>query len=351
MVGNNTIKRTPLLPDRHPIQDFFICDVTDAIPKDDMGSMEHPIYSLATQPDLAIREYEHNGVKVAIIPSALGLATIHDKDILIYCISQLIAKMNAGHQPNRTLHIKAYDLLVSTNRNNDGRAYQQLVAALDRLKGTTIRTNIKTAGEENTSGFGLIDSWNILRHSESGRMSEVRINLSDWVFNAVLGREVLTLHRDYFRLRKPLERRMYELARKHCGKQDEWVISLDLLRKKCGSASSEKEFRRLVGVICEEDAEHSHMPDYAVAIEGDNVRFTNRGTMKPALPSPEQPRFPLLDLETYHDARTVAPGYDVYFLEKEWQSFWYESGQPELKNPDAAFLGFCRSRHQRKPNP
>src|SRR4051812_19662136 len=350
MIPANTIKRTPLLPDRHPIQDFFICDVTDAIPKDDLGSMEHPIFSLATKPDLSVREYEHNGVTVSVIPSTLGLATIHDKDILIYCISQLIAKMNAGIEPHRTLHIKAFDLLVSTNRNIDGRGYEQLVAALDRLSGTRIRTNIKTGGEEITSGFGLIDRWNIIRHSESGRMSEIRVNLSDWVFNAVLGREVLTLHRDYFRLRKPMERRMYEVARKHCGKQDEWVISLDLLRKKCGSASSDSEFRRLVSIICEEDAEHSHMPDYAVTIEGDNVRFSNRSTMKP-LPSPLQPRFPLLDPETYHDARTIAPGYDVYYLEKEWQAFWYESGQPELKTPDAAFLGFCRSRHERKPNP
>lgn len=88
--------RSPLLPDRHPIQDFFICDVTDAIPKDDMGSMEHPIFSLATKPDVSIREYEHKGTKISILPSALGLATIHDKDILIYCISQLVAKMNTG---------------------------------------------------------------------------------------------------------------------------------------------------------------------------------------------------------------------------------------------------------------
>ena len=102
---------------------------------------------------------------------------------------------------------------------------------------------------------------------------------------------------------------------------------------------------------CEEDAEHSHTPDYAVTIEGDNVRFINRMTMKPALPSPEQPRFPLLDAETYHDARTIAPGYDVYFLEKEWQAFWYESGQPELTNPDGAFIGFCKSRYRRNPNP
>ena len=124
--------RSPLLPDRHPIQDFFICDVTDAIPKDDMGSMEHPIFSLSTKPDVHIREYEHKGTKISILPSALGLATIHDKDVLIYCISQLVAKMNTGAELQKTLHLKAYDLLVSTNRNTDGRGYEQLKDALDR---------------------------------------------------------------------------------------------------------------------------------------------------------------------------------------------------------------------------
>ena len=349
MVGNNTKNRTPLLPDRHPIQDFFICDVTDAIPKDDMGSMEHPIFSLATKPDLAIREYEHNGVKISITPSALGLATIHDKDILIYCISQLIAKMKAGAAPRRTLHIKAHDLLVSTNRNIDGRGYEQLVAALDRLRGTSIKTNIKTGGQEITSGFGLIDSWNIIRHTDSGRMSEMCVNLSDWIYNAVTKHEVLTLHRDYFRLRKPLERRMYEVARKHCGQQDEWAISLDLLRKKCGSASSDKEFRRLVGTICEEDVQHNHMPDYAVRLDGNNVRFTNRNTMTPVLPSSEKTLFPTLDTETYNEARSVAPGYDIYQLEGEWHEFWIMSGRPELKNPDKAFIGFCKYRYSQKP--
>jgi hypothetical protein len=350
MVGNSTKNRTPPLPDRHPIQDFFICDVTDAIPKDDMGSMEHPIFSLATKPDLAIREYEHNGITVSIVPSVQGLATIHDKDILIYCISQLIAKMKAGATPNRTLHIKAHDVLVSTNRNIDGRGYEQLVSALERLRGTSIKTNIKTGGQEITSGFGLIDSWNVIRHSESGRMAEMRVNLSDWVYNAVTKHEVLTLHRDYFRLRKPLERRMYELARKHCGQQDEWAISLDLLRKKCGSASSDKEFRRLVSLICEEDAEHHHMPDYAVRLDGNTVRFTNRNTMKP-LPSPEHTLFPVLDAETYHEARIVAPGYDVYALEQQWREFWVASGKPELKSPDAAFVGFCKHRQCQKLKP
>lgn len=344
------ITRSPLLPERHPIQDFFICDVNDAIPKDDMGSMEHPIFSLSTKPDNSIRDYSHNGVNLTIMPSALGLATIHDKDILIYCISQLVAKMNSGADLQKTLHLKAYDLLVSTNRNTDGRGYEQLKSALDRLSGTRIRTNIKTGAEEITEGFGLIDSWRIVRQTSGGRMTELRVNLSDWVFNAVTAREVLTLHRDYFRLRKPLERRMYELARKHCGKQDEWAISLELLVKKCGSTSDNAEFKRLVRVICEEDAKHGHFPDYAISFDGKNIKFTNRNTMK-ILPTAEIHQFPFLDPETYHDARTVAPSYDVYFLEKEWQAFWVDSGKPELKSPDAAFIGFCKNRYNKKPNP
>ena len=350
MSNGKTPSRSPLLPDRHPIQDFFICDVTDAIPKDDMGSMEHPIFSLSTKPDRNVKEYEHNGVKITITPSVLGLATIHDKDILIYCISQLVAKMNAGLPLHKTLHLKAYDLLVSTNRNTDGRGYEQLEAALDRLSGTRIKTNLKTNQESIKEGFGLIDSWRVVRNAKSERMSEILINLSDWVFNAVLGREVLTLHRDYFRLRKPLERRIYELARKHCGKQDEWSISLELLKKKCGSASEDFEFRRLVGVICKEDAVHHHIPDYALSFDGDMVRFVNRQTMRP-LPAPDKTLYPTLDPETYNDARIVAPGYDVYYLEEQWRSFWVESGKPELKNADAAFIGFCKSRHSRNPHP
>ena len=293
---------------------------------------------------------EHKGVRIVIAPSALGLATIHDKDVLIYCISQLIAKMNTGAELQRTLHMKAHDLLVSTNRNTDGRAYEQLVAALDRLSGTRIRTNIKTGGVEDTDGFGLIDKWKIVRQTASGRMTELRITLSDWVFNAVAAREVLTLSRDYFRLRKPLERRLYELARKHCGQQDEWVISLELLKKKCGSASQDAEFRRLLALICNEDASHSHIPDYAISFDGSNVKFTNRKAVK-ALPSSEQISYPPLDPETYHDARTVAPGYDIHYLEREWRSFWMDSGRPELKNADAAFIGFCKSRYARNPNP
>lgn len=141
-------KRTAnLLPERHPNQDFFVCDIMDAVPKDDMASMAHPVFSLSTKPDIHVRHYSHNGNSIQIVPSILGLATIHDKDVLIYCISQLMAKVNKGIQPSRTIRLKAYDLLVATNRQTTGRGYQLLKGAFERLAGTRITTDVMTNGE------------------------------------------------------------------------------------------------------------------------------------------------------------------------------------------------------------
>src|SRR5260370_34575758 len=86
--------RSNLLPDRHPVRDFFIADILDWALKDDRHSMEHPMFSLSKKPDKRIRRYEHNGISVTVTPSVLGLATIWDKDILLYCISVLMEGLN-----------------------------------------------------------------------------------------------------------------------------------------------------------------------------------------------------------------------------------------------------------------
>ena len=61
-----------------------------------MASMEHPLFTLATRPDRRILRYEHGAAVIEVTPSVKGLATIHDKDVLIFCISQLMAAMKAG---------------------------------------------------------------------------------------------------------------------------------------------------------------------------------------------------------------------------------------------------------------
>ncbi|PHR63252.1 MAG: plasmid replication initiator RepA [Idiomarina sp.] len=350
MVGDNTTQRSPLLPDRMQQADFFVCDIFDAAPKGDMASMEHPIFSISTKPDRRIRRYESGSNFVEITPSVKGLATVHDRDVLIYCISQCMAALNEERPVSQTVRFKAYDLLTATNRGTDGRGYEQLRAALERLKGTGITTNIITGDMEVFDGFGLIDAFRIVRETRDGRMQEVEIRLSDWVFNAIQHKEVLTLHRDYFRLRKPLERRIYELARKHCGQKSEWKISLQKLQAKCGSSSTEKEFRRLVLKIAREDQAHGHMPDYAVRFENDMVMFTNRRTQEPKPPTPALATV-RLDPEAYHDARHVAPGWDIYALESEWRSWMAEMDSEPPRNPTKAFVGFCRKWFETRGKP
>jgi plasmid replication initiation protein len=312
--------------------------------------MEHPIFSLSTKPDTRLRRYEHGTSFVEVIPSVLGLATVHDRDLLIYCISQVIAALNQGRAVSQTVHLRGHDFLVATNRVTDGRGYEGLKAALERLGGTRISTNIVTGGEEIYETFGLIDKARIVRQTRDGRMQEIEIKLSDWVFNAIQAKEVLTLHRDYFRLRKPLERRMYELARKHCGQQRSWAISLQLLQKKCGSNSTEKEFRRLVRVIVEQDEAHQHLPDYAVTMTEDMVTFTKRPDLTARVPNGgSAERAPQLDPEVFNKARKAAPGYDVQGLFRDWIGYWRDQGSPTLQSPEKAFLGFCRERHKRAP--
>ena len=174
-----------LLPDRHQA-DFFVCDIFDAIPKDDLATMEHPIFSLSTKPDRRILNYTHNGTDITVVPSMRGLATIHDKDILIFCISQLMAALNAGRAVGRTLTLRAYDMLVATNRETSGDAYRRLREAFERLAGTRITTNLETGGMEVTSGFGLIENWEIVRRARGGRMVSVKVTLSEWLYRAVL---------------------------------------------------------------------------------------------------------------------------------------------------------------------
>jgi plasmid replication initiation protein len=338
--------RSPLLPVRYPTPDFFVCDLFDAAPKGDMASMEHPIFSLSTKPDTRIRRYEHNGRFVEITPAVTGLATIHDRDVLIYCISQLIAGLNDGREVTKTVRFKAFDMLKATNRVTDGRGYEGLKAAFVRLRGTTITTNITTGETEVFDGFGLIDRFKIVRETRDGRMQEVEIELSDWVFNAIKAKEILTLHRDYFRLRKPLERRIYELARKHCGMKGEWRISLDLLQKKCGSSSTSREFKRLVSNIIEQDRKFEHMPDYAITTDGNQVVFTNRGTMLPRETTPQRAKI-FLKPDTYDEARKAAPQWDVHYLEEEWRGWIKEAP----KHPDKAFIGFCQKWFEKRGNP
>lgn len=261
-----------LAPVRHPQRDFFIADIMDAASKGDMASMEHPLFALKAS-DKRVREYKRGDVSVTVKPGFDGCATIHDKDLWIYCISQLIEAMNRGCEVSRTVRFTAHDFLVTTNRDTSGRAYERMSDAMSRLAGTRIETNIETAGMRERQGFGLLDSWRVVEKTSGGRMVAVEATLPDWLYRSVQARQVLTLSPDYFRIRKPLDRRIYELARKHCGAQRQWQCNLKTLYEKSGSTDALRNFRGAVRTLSDTD----QLPDYRVRLdETDLVTFSRR---------------------------------------------------------------------------
>ena len=267
---------THLTTDKYRQQDFFVADIFDASPKDERNSMEHPLFALRVG-DMKERHYEHKGYRVDVLPGYHGLATIHDKDIWIYCISQLVEAMNREREDiKRTVRFTAYDFLVSTNRDTSGRAYERMADALNRLQSTTIHTNIETNEYREKAGFSLVDSWKVIERSrDDERMVAVEVTLPDWLFRSVQSMQVLTLSRDYFRLRKALDRRVYELARKYCGNQSKWSVSMEVLHKKTGSTSPLKKFRFDMKSL----VQSNDLPDYRVLFDEDSdmLTFYSRG--------------------------------------------------------------------------
>ena len=265
--------RNHLSPRRHKTGDLFVADLFGIATKDDLASMEHPLFALKAG-DKTIRRYERNGVHVQIEPGQHGHATIHDKDIWIYCISQLTEAMNRGRlDVSRTVQFTAYDFLVSTNRQTSGRGYDLLTQALRRLSTTAIFTNIKT-GRRREKKFSLINDYDVIEKDDEGRMVAIEVELPKWLMRAIEARQVLTISPEYFQLRKAIDRRIYELARKHCGAQSSWKVSLAVLHEKSGSQGRLKEFRRAMRSL----VDSNQLPDYRVKFnqKSDMLTFYSR---------------------------------------------------------------------------
>lgn len=248
--------------------DLFVADFLDYSFKDDMATMDVPLYSLSSRPDMATWRWDSSDKKrwLEVTPSAKGRATMNDKDLLIYLTSQLVAAMNlakacGSKMPGRRVRFVVYDFLKTTKRGTDNKSYSLFEDTLDRLQGTRFKTNIAIAKDmDSRSSFGLLESAEyIIKHLPNGkqRMVAIEVTLSKWLYRTMELRHVLTISDEYFSQR-PMVKRLYELARKHVGEQAEWSMKEETLYEKTSSKGGMYEFRRMLKEIIEKD----EVPDY-----------------------------------------------------------------------------------------
>lgn len=325
-----------LLPVRHPQKDFFILDIADVVPKDDTSSMEHPLFSLATKPDMRHLHYESANGQLEIVPSGIGLPTIFDKDILIFCISQLMHRKNQGKPIGKRVRFSGRELLMATNRPTNNLGYKRLDQAFKRLMGTTFKTNLRSGGKVETRYFSLIDSGSGFVHdADTWRLDYCEVILSDWFMAAIEAADVVTISEKYFQLRRPLERRLYEIGKKQLGHKPKWNIGLENLQAKTGSNAPLKKFRMNLRQIIEED----HTPDIRFELDDSDMVTVRPRTVKTTY----RPNITLPDWAE-DKARKIASakGWDYYALRKEWLDFAGSGEAP--KNAGAAFVGFCKKK-------
>lgn len=217
----------------------FTANISDCSLKGDLFSLEFPVFSMSSSSS-AERHYRSNKVEFTIRAGPRGPATVHDADVWRYCVGQLVEAKNRGRTDmERTLRFRAHDFLTTTKRPTGGRGYDLMLQALSRLEGTKLHLCIEGQAPVN---FPLIQNWAIHRDTNHPTYSWVQLTLPAWLWGKAMDMAVLAIDPAYFNLRQPIERRLYDLARKHCGRQPSWRINLSLLQAKVGSQQPRRNF-------------------------------------------------------------------------------------------------------------
>lgn len=227
--------------------------------------MAFPFFALSKNAWMKPLAYSTPTVSIEVRPSARGVATIYDKEIVLYIASLMALKIEAGKQVSQDFTFTAHDLFSVTGSNHSARTYTRLADALERLQGTQIKTNIEAGGEGEEGFFSWLSEAR-LQYARSGkgekRLKAVKVRLCDWLFRAILrDRQVLDYASTYFQL-GPIERRIYEVARSTCVDGEPLEMELQTLKLQIGFQNPLSNFR----IAMRQIAATNTIPDYDIVL-------------------------------------------------------------------------------------
>lgn len=232
--------------------------------KNDRTIMFWNFFSLTKDRQTALPVYDDGKIRIEVQGTQAGVATIFDKEIIIYVGSLMQDKINRGEPCDRRFTFTANDFFRVIGIHPGGTAYQRIEDSLRRLQGTQIKTNIETGGEGEDAAFSWVLDYKInYRRGKDDQkvMKSISLELCEWLYRAILkdGR-MLTHPPAYFKL-SPIERRLYEIARS--GPQGGFRMNIEKLRRRVGSESDLRVFKqRLVAI----SKRRVPLPEYGIAI-------------------------------------------------------------------------------------
>lgn len=221
--------------------------------------------------------YKDKTIEYTISPNAShGLATINDKDLLIWFISKINQRLRNGQKLSNRIRFNPAAYFKDTKKKRGGSQYQQLMQSLNRLKGTMVtikRHSIKgDLGDAYKRAYKFGQAFNWIDDFEwveedgpKGRLKEVTVRLPDWIIEQIKqgGHQMLlSVDEEYFELKKFVEKMLYVIARKYCGrdvtaKDNEIQFKLSTLYLRCYPDRLDKS--RSVEDMLKENSEHWRM--------------------------------------------------------------------------------------------
>lgn len=298
--GNPVKSNLRPVPDGDAQPDFFVPTLYDVSTKDSRSIMDVAVFRLSKREKRAgeVIRYELSDGYVEVKAGPDGMASIWDYDLVLMMVSHLTEATNRfregrGEKPGRTYRPHVSEILKFCRRGDGGRQSDEVEGALDRLKGTTIKSVRESPAANGrrpmreVKAEGLISDYTVISQTDTGKIAAVEIEAPRWLYKEVTeGKrpDVLTVHPDYFLIEPGIGRFVYRLARRAAGKQEAcWAFQT--VYERSGSAGSFKEFCRLLRrIIMAND-----LPEYLLHEEagqaGPLLRMTHREWTGKALPS------------------------------------------------------------------
>lgn len=241
--------------------------------RDDVDLMSHPFSSIEkgrTEAMVLVDRTARAETRIKVTGADYGIATVWDNDILIYLRTQVAIAMNRGEAPTRRMRFNVYDLLRATKRGTGKTGYEAFRSALQRLKATTIITNISADGLTLDQGVNWINDYTFVSRTTAGGrivMSACEIEVSEWTWQMMQqARRMLAIDQAYFEITGGLERKLYGILRRHLGQQSIWHIGLERLQELTGSSAPAKKFRYNMRRIVSEQS----IPGFVLELTNDH---------------------------------------------------------------------------------
>lgn len=276
--------------------DLFVADAFEVKAKHIVDLMSRNLFSLSKRKRLQEIHHQSDDSFVRVTgDEEHGLATMHDQDILIFLISQLVHARNRGEKVGRRVWFSGYEFWRFTQKKKaSGAGYSELWSAMERLHHTHVETDIRIGKRRRNHKFTWLSE--IEQRWDGSKHIGFEVHLPDFLYEAVAQERpwVVTLDQRYFSLTSPLERWLYLFARKAAGKQQTgWTETIESLWQKSASTSSKSEFAKSVRRIMRKKEQSLFEYDIHTALLG--RRQALHFERKITIPKQRYPTLILLD--------------------------------------------------------